>query len=643
MRLLLVPALALASVACAQVDYDGKTFFQIVESEAQAQGHVHARSRSNGTPSRGYDLTYHRLELQVDPAVRAIAGMVTHHFIALQELTTLTLDLVDTLEVSAVQHASGGLAFTHADNTLTITLPAPLPEGQRDSLTITYAGTPGNSGFGSFVQAEHAGAPIIWTLSQPFGARDWWPSKDDLNDKAGSVDVIITAPEGQRAASNGMLVSEVPVGNGQVRAHWRHRYPISHYLIAFAVTNYVVYTDVVPTDQGPIDVLNYVFPEDLAASQQGSARIVEQMQLFNELFGRYPFAEERYGHAQFVWGGGMEHQTMSFMGNFSYELMAHELAHQWFGNTVTCGSLEDIWLNEGFATYLAGLCYEFVSTQWWMPYKRNVRNLVVGAPDGSVKCTDTTSIDRLFNSRLTYGKGMFLLHMARWVIGDSAFFAACRNYLNDPDLRFASARTTQLQAHLEAASGMDLDGFMADWYEGEGHPSYTLTWGQSELGGMTILLEQTQSHPSVDFFELPVPVRLWNATQDTIVVLDHTFSGQTFDVLPGFLVDSVAIDPDIRLLSAQNVVTAVPELARGTGTVRLFPNPANELMQVALACTEGSVEWRVLDALGRAVDQGRWPAATLHQLSTARYPAGRYTLVLTTDRGDSHNGFMVVR
>lgn len=634
-------SMLLFTAAHAQVDYDGKAFFQIVENEAHAHPHGHAKS--DGEPSRGYDLTYHRLELQVDPAVRAIGGTVTHHFRALQALSSLALDLVDTLEVSAVQHTSGALAFIHANNELVITLPTVLQEGERDSLTITYSGTPGNSGFGSFVQAEHAGAPIIWTLSQPFGARDWWPSKNDLNDKADSVDVIITAPEGQRAASNGMLVSEVPVGNGQVRAHWRHRYPISFYLIAFAVTNYVTYSDMVPTDQGPIEVLNYVFPENLAASQQGSASIVEQMQLFNELFGHYPFAEERYGHAEFVWGGGMEHQTMSFMGSFTYELMAHELAHQWFGNTVTCGSLEDIWLNEGFATYLAGLCYEFLEPFYWLPYKRNVRNVVISQPDGSVKCTDTTTVGRIFNGRLTYGKGMFLLHMARWVIGDSAFFAACRNYLNDPDLRFASARTDDLQAHLEAASGVDLDGFMADWFVGEGYPSYTLTWGQSELGGMTILLEQTQSHPSVDFFELPVPVRLWNATQDTTVVLDHTFSGQTFDVTPGFQVDSVAIDPEIWLVSANNVVTAVPELARNTGTVRLFPNPANDLLQVSVSLTDGPVRWRVLDALGRSVEQGQWPAAALHELSTSRYSEGRYCLELQINGGTVHTAFAVVR
>jgi aminopeptidase N len=626
MRASVIPAFLLAATVQAQVDYDGKTLFRIVESESHVHAQHPALSKSGGMPGRGYDLTYHRLDLAVDPAVRAISGTVAHHFTALQELTSITLDLSDSLVVHGVSHASGALSFVHADNALTITLYAPLQQGQRDSLSITYSGAPGNSGFGSFVQAEHAGAPILWTLSEPYGAKDWWPSKQDLNDKADSLDVIITAPEGQRAASNGMLINEVPAGNGQVRAHWRHRYPINYYLIAFAVTNYAVYTDVVPTDQGPIEVLNYVFPEQLEASQQGSQEIVAQMQLFNALFGHYPFAAERYGHAQFGWGGGMEHQTMSFMGNFSYELMAHELAHQWFGNAVTCGSWEDIWLNEGFATYMAGLCYEYLAPQYWMPYKRNVRNVVVGQPDGSVKCTDTTSVSRIFNGRLSYGKGMFVLHMLRWVMGDSAFFAGCRNYLNDPELRFASARTAHLQAHFESASGMDLDGFMADWYVGEGHPSYTLTWGQSELGQLDILLEQAQSHPSVDFFEMPVPVRLWNATQDTIVVLDHSFSGQTFSVVPGFLVDSVAIDPEIRLLSAGNLVTAVPEIVGGAGVVRLFPNPANEVLHVSLDRGAGPVRWRVLDALGRVVDQGIWPGGAVHQVGTAAYPAGRYIL-----------------
>jgi aminopeptidase N len=444
-------------------------------------------------------------------------------------------------------------------------------------------------------------------------------------------------------AGNGLLVDESAAGPGSVRFHWRHRYPINYYLVAFAVTNYAVYSDFVPTDQGDIEVLNYVFPESLADAQANTPRMIAQMQLFNELFGHYPFAGEKYGHAQFGWGGGMEHQTMSFMGGFSYELMAHELAHQWFGNTVTCGSWEDIWLNEGFATYMSGLCYDFLEPVWWMPFKRNVRNLVVSQPDGSVKCTDTTSVDRIFSSRLSYGKGMFVLHMLRWVMGDSAFFAGCRNYLNDPELRHGSALTPQLQAHLEASSGMDLDEFMADWYVGEGHPSYTLIWGQSELGVATVVLEQDPSHPSVDFFEMPVPIRFWNSEQDTVVVLDHSFSGESFTVDLAFLADSVELDPEIWLLSGQNVVTAVPDVGRSRGPLMLYPNPANATLTVALPRPTGTLTWRVLESSGRPVEQGTWGPSALQELNTGRFSQGRYILEVTEGDRVHRSAFAVVR
>ena len=643
MRPLSLLILGLTTAVQAQIDFDGKTLFQIVESESRGHSHHHAHARSNGDPTRGYDLSYHRLELDVDPAVRAINGTVTHNFAALTELTEVVFDLSTSLTVTQVLHHGDALPFVHESDLLTVGLPSALAAGQQDSLSISYGGIPPETGFGSFVQTTHAGAPIIWTLSEPYGARDWWPCKQDLNDKVDSLDVIVFAPEGQRVASNGMLIAEEPAGVGLLRSHWRHRYPINYYLIAFAVTNYAVYSDIVPTDQGDIEVLNYVFPEQLASSQQGSQEITAQMLLFNELFGHYPFAEERYGHAQFGWGGGMEHQTMSFMGNFSYELMAHELAHQWFGNAVTCGSWEDIWLNEGFATYMSGLCYDFLGPQYWMPFKRGRRDFVTSQPDGSVKCTDTTSVNRIFSGRLTYGKGMFVLHMLRWVMGDSAFFTGCRNYLNDPELRYASARTPQLQAHLEASSGMDLDEFMADWYVGEGHPSYTLGWGQSELGQLDILLEQTQSHPSVDFFEMPVPVRLWNATDDTTVVLDHTFSGQSFDILPGFLVDSVALDPEIWLLSAQNLVTQVPELALGHGSVRVYPNPAYDHLNVLLPSSTHRVDWLVRDQLGRIVEQGTLGAAAIHRLGTLRYTNGRYLLETRQGSEVLRTGFAVLK
>jgi aminopeptidase N len=579
---------------------------------------------------------YQRLDLEVDPAVRAIGGQVTHHFMALEQLDQVVLDLRDELAVTTVLYHGLGLPFVHEDHLLSITLPQPLAEGELDSLTVIYAGVPPEGqGFGSFVQAEHQGAPILWTLSQPYGARDWWPCKQDLNDKADSLDVRVTVPAGQRVAGNGVLVDEEVQPDGRVRHHWRHRYPISYYLIAFAVTNYAVYSDWVPLPGGTVEVLNYVFPEVLQDSQGASVRLIGQMQLFDSLFGEYPFINEKYGHAQFVWGGGMEHQTMSFMGSLSYELMAHELAHQWFGNKVTCGSWEDIWLNEGFATYLSGLCYEFLEPVYWMPFKRGRRDFVVSQPDGSVRCTDTTQIARLFNGRLTYAKAAYVLHMLRWVCGDSAFFAACRNYLSDPELAHGSALTPQWVAHLEAASGLDLTEFMNDWYIGEGHPQYQMSWSQNSSGLAVIELGQTTSHPSVEFFEMPVPVRFKNAEQDTTVVLDHTFSGQLFTVQLSFQADSALFDPELWLLHGQSLVVGVDDRDMRSERPVIFPNPARNMVQVSLPTVpDGQLECLITDATGRSLYRSTEALRSGSlQASVQDLPPGSYWLVVNAESG----------
>lgn len=620
-----------ANVLTAQVVYDKCEHDLIVETESRGH-HIQFKS-DRELSSRNYDMKYHRMSLHIDPAVRTIEGTVTHYFGTNAELTELVFDLSTDLNVDSIRYHDTFLSGILENDLLTIVLQQPIANGQLDSITISWSGIPPVAGLGSFNQGSHSGTPVLWTLSEPYGASDWWPCKEDLEDKADSLDMFFTVPTGQRVASNGLLVSESPVDGDHVQYHWRHRYPIAHYLIAFATTNYVVYSDMVPLPNGMIEVLNYVYPEDSLSATENTPRLIAQMQLFNDLFGEYPFANEKYGHAQFSWGGGMEHQTMSFMGGFSFELMSHELAHQWFGDKITCASWEDLWLNEGFATYLTGICYEHLSPTQWLPYKYSLRDNITSRSDGSVKVQDTTEISRLFSGRLTYAKGAFLVHMLRWVCGDDAFYTGCRNYLNDPSLAYGSARTPQLKAHLEATSGLDLTEFFADWYAGEGYPIYKIRWSQNKNNTVTVEFDQTTSHPSVLFFEMPIPLRFANAVNDTTFIFDHTYSGQRFTVQLPFSADSAQFDPEVWVLSGQTVISKIPPAAFESERLVVFPNPVQDQLSVYVGMAlSGPVSVEISDPSGRIVlsttDQIRQSQIALRVQGLS---AGAYHLRITSE------------
>ena len=300
----------------------------------------------------------------------------------------------------------------------------------------------------------------------------------------------------------------------------------------------------------------------------------------------------------------MEHQTFTFIVNFDYELMAHELAHQWFGDHVTCGSFEDIWLNEGFATYLSGLCYEHLLPFYWMPFKQNNINSITSQPGGSVLCTDTTSLNRIFDGRLSYDKGAMILHTLRWVIGDSAFYAGIRNYRNDMMLSYGFAKTPQLKFHLEQSSGQNLTWYFDDWYSGEGFPSYNIQWTQDGSNQVSLTVNQTQSHPSVSFFELPIPIRFKNQTQDTLIVFDHTFSGETFTASLNFQADSLIFDPELWIISANNLITAVKEIEHPV-FLKAFPNPLTGRTTIHSSIRLDDATLSLENALGQTVKELR--------------------------------------
>jgi aminopeptidase N len=636
MKLRLLLLLGLYSTLSFSQDYN-ETLDAIRESEAKsALNHMMQRSNLN---TGNYDLKYNRLELDIDPAVAFITGDITSYFEAKSDMSTITFDLTSNMIVSQVMQRGNALTFTqNTDDELVITLPTTQNTGVLDSLTVSYSGNPISSGFGSFEQTQHNGDPVIWTLSEPYGAKAWWPCKQDLIDKIDSIDVFMTTPqfnptnEEYISVSNGLEQSQI-VNGTEKTTHFKHRHPIPAYLIAIAATNYEVYSHTVPNNGNPFDIVNYVYPESLANAQAGTPITVDIMNIYSNLFEEYPFADEKYGHAQFGWGGGMEHTTVSFMGNFGRNLVAHELAHQWFGNKITCGSWKDIWLNEGFATYLSGITIENLDgndafTNW----KQQRNNSITSQTSGSVYLTDadTTSVSRIFSGRLSYNKGSMVLHMLRKKLGDTQFFLALQTYLASSEHAYDYAKTEDFITIVETSSAEDLTEFFEDWLYNQGYPSYTINWYQPTINEVSITIDQTQSHPSVSFFEAPVPIRLIGTLGETLdLVLDNNSNGQNFLENITFEVQNIVFDPESDLISRNNSVLLGVDDLEIANTLLVYPNPTSDVLFIDKPSSLDISEVNIFNPLGQLINKLPFSST----LDTSVWTSGLFFIQFQTKDG----------
>jgi len=544
-------------------------------------GRLASNHNATCSQSGNYDVRYYRCCWNINPAVDAISGNVTMYFMPLSPLDSMQMDVSVSLTVDSVyyHHTKTNFAQQTGD-VLQINFSSTL--NALDSVTVFYHGMPPSTGFGSFVQSTHGpnNAPIIWTLSEPYGASDWWPCKNTLTDKADSIDTYITIPPGNKAASNGLLKEIIPNGSN-FTYHWKHRHPIAAYLVAQAVTNYSTFLDTAKVQHGTLPVLYYMYPEDSVTARSSDGQILQIIHYYDSLFIPYAFSDEKYGHAEFGWGGGMEHQTMSFVGGFEIPLLVHELAHQWFGDRVTCGSWHDIWLNEGFAVYCSAISQTTLFGQsFFTGWKVGTMANITSIPNGSVWVDDTTSVTRIFSGRLTYNKGAYLLHMLRWKLGDNLFFQGLRNYLSDPALAYSFSKTIGLQQHLESVSGQSLTNFINQWFYGQGYPSYLVLYNQEANNQLKITINQTTSDNSVPFFEMPVPIQFKGQGKDTIIVFNHTSSGQVFYPNLNFTPDSIFIDPNLEIISAHNRVMEENVYLRSLPSLVIYPNPATDMVNV---------------------------------------------------------------
>jgi aminopeptidase N len=602
--------------------------------ESQALFHLKKTAKSTES-SNNFDVKYYRCKWQTDPATRFIKGKVSSFFTILRDADNIVYDLSDSLVVDSVKEGNGLLSFSQQDNTLKIDFNNLKPKGTFDSLTVFYQGVPPNSGFGSFVNSVHDNVPVMWTLSEPYGSRDWWPCKNGLDDKADSIDVYITAPAQYAAVSNGLRESEIIDGPNKI-THWKHRYPIASYLVCMALTNYSEFTNHVQIGNTNLLMQTFCYPESLALFQNNTPLVLNQLQFYSNIFGPYPFIKEKYGQVQFGWAGGEEHQTSTFLVSPDEALMAHELGHQWFGDKVTCASWQDIWLNEGFATHLASMYMEHTHPLSVSNTRKAEIDRITSFTDGSVFVTDNTNGSRIFDFRLTYLKGSHLLYMLRWILGDSVFVSGARNYLNDSSLSYGFARTKDLQRNLEKVSGADLNYFFNDWFYGQGYPSYKVQWSQIGNDYVKIKMNQTTSDASVPFFALPVALKFKNATRQKTIVVNNKFNGETFFENIGFVADSVIIDPDYWLITKNNTSEKVEDNTGAKNSARIFPNPFNATLYVYLKNFSPSVvHIQIYDTGGKLMLQKSSPInnSLFFELNTQNLASGIYFIKIQTDNG----------
>ncbi len=566
-----------------QAQFIEKPFRHLVEKErAAALKRLLKQPLAN---TDNYDVKYHRLTLTPSMTTRNLTGEVTTYFVPVQNINDMEFDFNDQMTVNNVIWHNQNLNFSQSDNTLIVNFSQQISSGVLDSITVTYQGSVPLTGMDSYAVTTHGNnVPVVWTLSEPYGARDWWPCKQDLNDKIDSVDVIINYPatisgKTMTAVSNGLLTNE-SINNGIKTSVWKHRYPIAAYLVAFAVTNYTKYSVTAGLTQTfPID--DYVYPENLQDAQNNMPAHLQVMNYYENAFGPYPFNQEKYGQVQFGWGGGMEHQTATFQTSYERWLTAHELAHQWFGDAVTCGSWHDIWLNEGFATYCEALTQEALDGQAAFDlWKEYVNNDITSYPDGSVYVDDISDVWRIFDSRLSYHKGAMVLNMLRLKLGDTNFFQAIQNYLND--YKFQYALTPDLRLEFETQSGLSLSEFFNDWIYGEGYPTYEITVTRTGTGAYDVLVNQTTSHSSVDFFEMPLPFKFTDNNGNVYeTILDNTSNGQHFNVNTGFEITGVEFDPHNDIVKGPTTLNTILSVnVLENSTINMFPNPVQNFLNI---------------------------------------------------------------
>ena len=598
-----------------------------------------------------YDVTFYFIDLEVNPNNIYLTGNVTINANVLSAtLDTLALEFIDDMIVDSAYIDGVEVTPEHTNNHLFMQVPNTLNQGESFSVQVFYHGNPPTGGFFSGISNGYNGTwgqHVTWTLSEPYAARDWFPVKQVLPDKADSCWVFLTTDEEYMAGSQGLLTAVTPMPDNKLRYEWKSRYPIDYYLLSFAVSDYLEYNIYAkPTEMNGDSILvqNLLYDHPNIVNTYGDDidETVNFIELFSDLYILYPFHEEKYGHCLTQLGGGMEHQTMTTIGGFSYDLVSHELGHMWFGDNVTCATWSDIWINEGFASYGEYLAREnLVSHSSASSWMNSTHNSVLSQPGGSVYVPpdELDDIWRIFSGRLSYDKGASIIHMIRFELQDDELFF---NVMHEFQTRYTDSVATGLDFKqvVEELSGKDFTDFFDQWYFGEGYPTYSIVYNQDEQG-VNLNVTQTASYPSVTpLFKMLMEYRIVTTEVDTIVKFYQTDNFNQFTIqLPG-QVGAIAIDPNNWVLNKTGSITVGIEETGSPAFFSFGPNPARDYLNLYMPNNAGQdVQVSIHDMTGRNMLQQQLSGHTI-RVDISDLPKGSY-LVRVQDGDYVHTERMV--
>ncbi len=541
--------------------------------------------------------------------------------------------------------SSGGIVNVHLTRTLSY--------GDTGQVTLYYhVINPGISqiepqrGFylyypGEVASGEVAPHTLAYTMSEPSDARYWMPCYDDPSDKA-LCQISVRVPDGFVAASNGTLVSKVDNGDGSTTFNWSEGYPVATYLMCATAAKFAVIQKSFVDGAGiSIPVQYYVYPEDSAAAVSNAEcnidTVISMIRFYESLYGPYPF--DKYGMTGIepFYYGGMEHQTITTLRRsyeFNRRVVAHELAHQWWGDMVTLGTWKDIWLNESFATYseLMQLQHldqtafqnelDFYAGQFFIEDSKT-RYPIYAPPSGF-----------LFGLA-EYYKGAWVLNMLRNIVGDSTYFSIFRAYR--AEFAFKSAVTSDFINVVNQVTRSDMNWFFDEWIYGQGYPVYAYTYHDS-AGTLSFYIKQEQVNAPI--FKMPVEFAVYSGGQEKTFKFTDSLAVQITRFQFSETVDSVAFDPDEKILKKTAAWTGpLPTESQ----LQLFdcinyPNPFRQSTEIQYFIgADSRVTFEVYDVLGREVDtinQGyRLPGMYTLSFNGKGLASGAYLVRMNTDFG----------